>query len=83
MKVVLPAPPATVPKSSITRLGWLALPPPLIVAPWTVLLTVLALCPASVFGLVGFGSLVVTSLIVFFALQDAFDEVWEVPVVAG
>ena len=34
-------------------------------------------------GLVGFGSLVFTALIVFFALQDAFDEVWEVPVVAG
>lgn len=34
-------------------------------------------------GLVGFGSLVFTSLVVFFALQDAFDEVWEVPVVEG
>jgi membrane protein len=34
-------------------------------------------------GLVGFGSLVFTALVVFFALQDAFDEVWEVPVVEG
>jgi membrane protein len=34
-------------------------------------------------GIVGFASLVFAAALVFFALQDAFDEVWEVPVVDG
>lgn len=34
-------------------------------------------------GIVGFASLVFAAALVFFALQDAFDQVWEVPVTAG
>lgn len=34
-------------------------------------------------GLVGFASLLFAAVIVFFALQDAFDEIWEVPVLDG
>lgn len=34
-------------------------------------------------GIVGFVSLVFAAALVFFAVQDAFDEIWEEPVVAG
>ena len=34
-------------------------------------------------GAIGFGSLVFTGVLVFFALQDAFDEIWELPVTKG
>jgi membrane protein len=34
-------------------------------------------------GVIGFGSLVFTGVLVFFAVQDAFDEIWELPLTAG
>ncbi len=34
-------------------------------------------------GIIGFGSLVFTGVLVFFALQDAFDEIWELPLTKG
>jgi len=34
-------------------------------------------------GAIGLGSLVFTGVLVFFALQDAFDEIWNLPVTSG
>ena len=34
-------------------------------------------------GIIGFGSLVFTGVLVFFAVQDAFDEIWDLPVAKG
>lgn len=34
-------------------------------------------------GIVGFVTLVIAALLVFWAVQDAFDEVWEIPVQSG
>ncbi len=34
-------------------------------------------------GIVGFVALVIAALLVFWAVQDAFDEVWEIPVQSG